>query len=682
MGVGEFVDNAKFEKQLLAFLGNQEQVDNFKKLSCNEDMVEALYHSPAIQEMLKISGQQDGGGKSEGETKRCREAGNKHFQAGRDEEALKQFNRAVVAAPVNAKQEGRDLSIALANRSAVLFRLGYSSLAIRDIDMALEAGYPLELRFKVYERKYKCLLSQNKWSEAKLALEKLDQSLTDAKTDSSKKQSIQNDILSTLEDIKCQMTENPESENKNDLEENSENIHKLVEINPKSPAASDCIQIKYEEDRGRFAVARRDIAVGTVLLIEDPAVCNLKPEYQGTHCDVCLRSCQLSTVPCSGCAKVSFCSKACRDKAAQTYHQYECGTVDFFKAFLSKMSQERKKEDGAKNYHTLSYRAVAQKPFSWLKENKSWLRGGDCIHGSAGEDVMPASYTSMVHLVSHHERRTLATSFWLIVSGVFHLRTLQAMGYFGVKKMKPSSSLTEDEKFVGGLLVNFLELMQFNTHGVTESVLDRPGTNQGYKSVNLGCAVYPTLAMFNHSCDHNIDKYMVGSKTVVLAAKNIKAGEEITENYFPCSSLIPRPERRSWLAEHYWFDCGCNPCRKNQPMTKDMPQEPLNLRCVDPSCSGVSTSGANCPVCGSSPRPHSTTATQAKEIVTAIKDIINKVKVGEEEGVDKAYAKVTELCCRLQDMVAHPYQGLSIADSAWRRLLRLNYGNKSYNAWK
>jgi len=592
MGVGEFVDNAKFEKQLLAFLGNQEQVDNFKKLSCNEDMVEALYHSPAIQEMLKISGQQDGGGKSEGETKRCREAGNKHFQAGRDEEALKQFNRAVVAAPVNAKQEGRDLSIALANRSAVLFRLGYSSLAIRDIDMALEAGYPLELRFKVYERKYKCLLSQNKWSEAKLALEKLDQSLTDAKTDSSKKQSIQNDILSTLEDIKCQMTENPESENKNDLEENSENIHKLVEINPKSPAASDCIQIKYEEDRGRFAVARRDIAVGTVLLIEDPAVCNLKPEYQGTHCDVCLRSCQLSTVPCSGCAKVSFCSKACRDKAAQTYHQYECGTVDFFKAFLSKMSQERN------------------------------------------------------------------------------------------KKMKPSSSLTEDEKFVGGLLVNFLELMQFNTHGVTESVLDRPGTNQGYKSVNLGCAVYPTLAMFNHSCDHNIDKYMVGSKTVVLAAKNIKAGEEITENYFPCSSLIPRPERRSWLAEHYWFDCGCNPCRKNQPMTKDMPQEPLNLRCVDPSCSGVSTSGANCPVCGSSPRPHSTTATQAKEIVTAIKDIINKVKVGEEEGVDKAYAKVTELCCRLQDMVAHPYQGLSIADSAWRRLLRLNYGNKSYNAWK
>lgn len=290
----------------------------------------------------------------------------------------------------------------------------------------------------------------------------------------------------------------------------------------------------------------------------------------------------------------------------------------------------------------------------------------------------PAAYSSMVHLVSHNNRRTLATSFWLIISGVFHLRTLQAMGYFGVKKIKPSGSLTDDERYVGGLLVNFLEIMQFNTHGVTETVLDRPGSSSGYKGVNLGCAIYPTLALFNHSCDHNIDKYMLGSKTVVIAAKNIKAGEEITENYFPCSALIPRQERRSWLEEHYWFNCCCTACVNNQPLTKDMPQDPVKFRCSSDDCPGLSSEGSPCHKCGLT--SSSTSISQAKAIVTKVKELIAEVGEGEEKAVDTAYLKVTEEYSRLQDMVGEPYQGLAVAESAWRRMLRLNYGNKTYRA--
>ena len=54
-----------------------------------------------------------------------------------------------------------------------------------------------------------------------------------------------------------------------------------------------------------------------------------------------------------------------------------------------------------------------------------------------------------------------------------------------------------------------------------------------------------------HSCDNNTYKYFVGNKVVVVASKNIQAGQEVTENYYPNSQVFARPMRRSWLRDHY-----------------------------------------------------------------------------------------------------------------------------------
>ena len=62
--------------------------------------------------------------------------------------------QAVISAPCDFETgESRDLSLALANRSAVLFSLKGYHLALDDIHLALDAGYPEDLRFKVIERK-------------------------------------------------------------------------------------------------------------------------------------------------------------------------------------------------------------------------------------------------------------------------------------------------------------------------------------------------------------------------------------------------------------------------------------------------------------------------------------------------------------------------------------------------
>ena len=85
--------------------------------------------------------------KSEGDSRRYREAGNKHYLAGRDVEAIRLFNKAIVAAPQDAGGKGRDLSLAVANRSASLLRLGYRDLCLQQVQLAITVGYPSELRW-------------------------------------------------------------------------------------------------------------------------------------------------------------------------------------------------------------------------------------------------------------------------------------------------------------------------------------------------------------------------------------------------------------------------------------------------------------------------------------------------------------------------------------------------------
>lgn len=53
--------------------------------------------------------------------------------------------------------KSKDLAIALANRSAVLFSLKAYHLSLDDIKLAFDSGYPEELHFKLLERKAKIL---------------------------------------------------------------------------------------------------------------------------------------------------------------------------------------------------------------------------------------------------------------------------------------------------------------------------------------------------------------------------------------------------------------------------------------------------------------------------------------------------------------------------------------------
>ena len=48
-------------------------------------------------------------------------------------------------------------------------------------------------------------------------------------------------------------------------------------------------------------------------------------------------------------------------------------------------------------------------------------------------------------------------------------RSLQLSGYFSVKKPKVPLELDSKEKMIGGLIVELMMRLQFNTHSITEA---------------------------------------------------------------------------------------------------------------------------------------------------------------------------------------------------------------------
>ena len=69
-----------------------------------------------------------------------------------------------------------------------------------------------------------------------------------------------------------------------------------------------------------------------------------------------------------------------------------------------------------------------------------------------------------------------------------------------------------------------------------------------------------------------------GTRVTGIAARPIRAGEEVSDNYYPSAPCVARPERRRWLAEHFLFHCECGACSEDLPLLADMPDTPVRWR--------------------------------------------------------------------------------------------------------
>ena len=85
--------------------------------------------------------------------------------------------------------------------------------------------------------------------------------------------------------------------------------------------------------------------------------------------------------------------------------------------------------------------------------------------------------------------------------------------------------------------MHFMAVTALNTHGVAElqASNDQPliqGTIRG-----IGSSLEVSVSQFNHSCVPSTLRLYCGRSTIIIASKDMSAGEEVGNH--SCSSLIP-----------------------------------------------------------------------------------------------------------------------------------------------
>ena len=192
---------------------------------------------------------------------------------------------------------------------------------VKDVDLALETGYPDELRYKLYDRK----LILMKTLGVTQSLEETETAFMDALSISNLTKDKRQKLLQEFKSIRALETESKKLK-LNILSQD------LKSYRADLTSLTSSVDVRYEESRGRFVEATRFLSIslpcitnniilysyiptGSVILVEEAAVSFGRESETGAQCDKCFQKIKYRLIPCYFCSEVSFCCKTCRDLA-------------------------------------------------------------------------------------------------------------------------------------------------------------------------------------------------------------------------------------------------------------------------------------------------------------------------------------------------------------------------------
>ncbi|XP_046407225.1 SET and MYND domain-containing protein 4-like [Ischnura elegans] len=512
--------------------------------------------------------------KCKSESLRLKSEGNDAFVKGKEAKALNLYSRSALFAPSDA-----ELSLAFANRSAVLAALKRYRDAVHDIERAISSGYPDDLKFKLMKRKAECLCLLHCHSEAQdcyklsITLLKVAKNLTESK---------QKEIHSKLE---ASLEECRSHSNVRKCDEPSKSSVPTLAPNGEVPCASENVTICYDEKMGRQVMAAKYIDPGEVIAVEEPFASILLPEYLLSHCYHCLRRCW-AMIPCRSCCHVMFCSEKCQEMSWNLYHEKECSILFYvLKLDMGKMAH-------------LALRIVLQLEFSSLKnliESINENPYSKCLREkgfSENGKYISSDYTAIYHLEGHSGMR--------YISDLFKRTCMAYCLVCCIKKshviFSPKDDFPEMEMLYGELILRHLQNLPCNAHEVSELLVEkwRPSKTAGSNGSNtplasslieIGAAAYAFLSLINHSCDPNVVRHSYdGSIAVLRAIRPIRKGEQVLDNYGYHYAVHSLNMRRQSLREQYFFDCMCTSCTEMWPTYQLMKEGSVERRLRCPHC--------------------------------------------------------------------------------------------------
>jgi tetratricopeptide (TPR) repeat protein len=261
-------------------------------------------------------------------SKEFRREGNELYKEKRFSEAILKYNESIRYAPCKPPHDETENQLALAygNRSAVYFQMDEFRLSLSDLEQAIRFGYPNDLKHKLVERKFNCLIRLEAYNELNEFVKQEKITITP---------SLLEQIRVNLGDWDEFRLDNEDGERvfKNYADINFEIKHR----NTRCSNASKSITIDYKILSGLSLKAVEDINVGDLLVEESPYASVLLSENIESHCLECmvpLNHLKMNLAYCRQCSLVSYCSARCEKKGWHGHHKYECSRFNLL-AFQS-----------------------------------------------------------------------------------------------------------------------------------------------------------------------------------------------------------------------------------------------------------------------------------------------------------------------------------------------------------
>lgn len=247
-----------------------------------------------------------------------KEEGNKLFKQNRHNEAKDLYTKSLQCYPVNHQDDGcnKDFAITYANRSATFDHGNLFQAAIQDIDLAFKYGYPRELHFKIYNRKGHALLKRKQYVDSRAIFNKCRDMIGKSEMPTKQREqwriklAKQMSVFNVSKELKnIPLPERPWTQQAD-----------------KNPCLLEVDQQKKQ------VVAGTDVNFEEILMTEQPfaAVLLTGGRSEGKMCPYTLQR-MPSGIPCKLGSPTLFGSEEARDRASESFHQYEYKATEAFR---------------------------------------------------------------------------------------------------------------------------------------------------------------------------------------------------------------------------------------------------------------------------------------------------------------------------------------------------------------
>ncbi|CAH1738289.1 unnamed protein product [Aphis gossypii] len=492
-----------------------------------------------------------------------RQKGNDFFRAKKYVKAVDLYTRCLMGSEPTTECH----ALALGNRSAAHFHLGHFELCIKDARWAMVTNYPSKLAYKLYERagNAECMLglaqrAKDSFTECLKRLDEVDMSAENKRK-----------FRETIEIAITKCDERLEDRKR------TKKVPPIEELvggsNETIPALSAFVELKMTEDMGRGVFATHDINPGDVVAIDEPYICGpISPHTEVCHYNGCLKL-DVALFPCPKCFLVYYCNKDCMDKADKDGHYLECPIMDFIKSTpgIPRMNELVMKWF-LKDYLNMGLKNYCSAVDNFYQSKIDPKTRGFDDNGQYKSDNFLTAYS----LDGAEDKLSIDVLFFFncIAVDLLHYLTLNG---FQIPKC--------DIGTVGASFVHILTVLDMNCRKLNFCAPKIAFQKEIKFTLTIAMTLYPTICLFNHSCDPNVKRSgeLSDRVRVMKATQPIPKGTQLFCSYGIIFQGHPKDSRQELLKNRFKFDCYCQPCIKDWSTSQYIPNRLSTLNILNPS---------------------------------------------------------------------------------------------------